>query len=182
MSTLRATLKESRTQPSDSSHEARDQDPCWPNICCSRYSDTLCARRSVHPTLGHHTTLHSDTTSGYTLGYTLTYYTRKLSSGSVRLTRARQHFTTSRSVLQTRVHRRMNTPLIHDPCSGSMLSSSCYFHCSSSSSQTTVHTHKFERCTQNHARSLSLQLKTNRSFEAHKFLLSNHGSIPFLNI
>ena len=33
---------------------------------CSRHSDTLRARRSVHPTLGHHTALHSDTTLRYT--------------------------------------------------------------------------------------------------------------------
>ena len=69
----------------------------------------------------------------------------------------------------------------HGPSSG-FVPSSCYFHYSYSSSRTTVHTQKFERCTQNLARSLPLQLKTNRSFEAHKFLLSNHGSISFLSI
>ena len=40
----------------------------------------------------------------------------------------------------------MNMPLIHDPCSGSMLSTSCCFNCSSSSSRTTIHTQKFEYC------------------------------------
>ena len=38
-------------------------------ICCPRSSDTFRTRRSVHLTLGHHASLHSDTTSGYTLGH-----------------------------------------------------------------------------------------------------------------
>ena len=36
--------------------------------------------------------------------------------------------------------------LIHGPCSGSVLSSSCCFNCSSSFSRTTIHTQKFEYC------------------------------------
>ena len=54
---------------------------------CSRHSDTLRARRSVHPTLGHHTVLHLDATPGYTLlgsahttlGHTLRYTRTPLS-------------------------------------------------------------------------------------------------------
>ena len=120
MRTLRATLKESRTQPSDSSREARDQDPCWSNIYCSRYSDTLHARRFVHPTLGHHTTLHSDTTSGYTLRYSLrsTVAPRTLHSDP----RAPLHPDTTSGCTRAPDSRsspvRAKTLLLHSPCSG----------------------------------------------------------------
>ena len=82
------------------------------------HSDTHC------PTLGQYSRIHP-------------------SSGSVRLFCARQHFTTSRSVLRTHVHWRMNMLLAHGPGSGSA-SSSSYFHCSSSSLWTTIHLQKFE--------------------------------------
>ena len=57
------------------------------------------------------------------------------------------------------------------------MSSSCCFNCSSSSSRTTVHTQKFECCTQNLAQSLPLQLKTSESLKLTN--LSSQITAPF---
>ena len=156
MSTLRATLKESRTQPqthlvrlkikirADRTSAAHDtwthsalEDSCTPHSDTTpRYTRTLLPDTHCEdPRTLHSDTqapLHPDTTLGYTR------------APDSCVCPVRQHSTTSRSVFQTRVHWRTNTPLTHDPCSGSMLSTSCCFNCSSSSSRTTIHTQKFE--------------------------------------
>ena len=155
--------------------------------------DTRTSRawRSVHPTLGHHTTLHSDTTSGYTLrGSAHTTLGRSSSttpghhfrihpsSGFVRLSRARQNFTTSRSVLQTCVHWRMNTLLIMVWAPDSCLSLATstvlllpYELLFTSRSSNTVSLR---------SRSISSTSAQNQpKLEAHTFLISSHGSISF---
>ena len=83
----------------------------------------------------------------------------------------------------------------HGPSSG-FVPSSCYFHCSSSSSRTTVHTQKFERCsqkscsipsatTQKHPNSLSSHLSADKStfhlFSQSLDLHSQLTQIPLSN-
>ena len=102
-------MKEIHTPSSTRSRPALTRDPALD-------TRTPRARRSVHPTLGHHTTLHSDTTSGYSLCSTVAprtlhtwTHTALHSDSTLEYTRA-----SDSCAYPVRAH----TSLLHGPCSG----------------------------------------------------------------